>query len=110
MDHRKAIADKDKWEFLSRQVAKRNTGDIWQTLPSVKLPDIWHSEGESPGVFTSTDKDVDYTLERVILDRDPIVKQWIERVMPDIRYPHILWLIQRPGKEVEIIGIATQVG
>ena len=100
MDHRKAIADKDKWEQISQQVAKRNQGDIWRVLDSVKLPDIWHEAGESPGIFESPERDVDYTLERVILDGDPVVKQWIQDTMPDIRYPHILWLIQRPGKEV----------
>ena len=100
MDHRKAVHDKSKWEQISQQMAKRHRGDIWQYLEPVALPEIWHEAGESPGIFTSPDADVDYTLERVILDQDPVVKQWIQATMPDIRYPHILWLIQRPGTAV----------
>ena len=98
MDHRKITSNKTIFEQVSQQVARRHTGDIWRVLDSVPLPDFYAKEGEHH--MTQNTPSVDYSLERVDMSADPKVKQWIQTIMPDLRYPLVLWLIQRPDTEV----------
>jgi hypothetical protein len=98
MDHRKIIFNRPGFVEISQKVARRHTGDIWRVLDDVPLPDFYVKEGEHH--MTQNTPSVDYSLERVDMSADPKVKQWIETIMPDIRYPLVLWLIQRPDTEV----------